>query len=296
MRLRTHNRYDYVPLRGRADYAWPGGRRLAVYFALNLEHFSYGEGLGAELAPGGPQPDILNFAWRDYGNRVGAWYLLDTFDALNIPMAALVNSALYDYAPGLIAAHRTRGDEIVGHGRTNAERQGTLDEAAERALIHEATSRLSKEEGRPPEGWLGPWISHSHVTPDLLAEAGYKYLLDWCMDDQPVWFRCRGERRLLAVPYPQELNDIPAIVGRKENGSDFADMIVDQFNEMRELSEKRPLVMGVALHAYIVGQPHRLRHLKRALRHIARHRDAIWLTTPGAIARHCVGLPDGTVP
>jgi allantoinase len=62
-----------VPLRGRADYTWPEGRRLAVYFALNLEHFSYGEGQGAELAPSGPHPDILNFAWRDYGNRVGAW-------------------------------------------------------------------------------------------------------------------------------------------------------------------------------------------------------------------------------
>ena len=163
--LRTHNRYDYVPLRGRADYAWPGGRRLAVYFALNLEHFAFGEGLGAELAPGGPQPDILNFAWRDYGNRVGAWYMLDAFDAFDLPMAALVNSAMYDYAPDLVAACRARGDEIVGHGRTNAERQGHLEEAAERELIAEATARLTEGEGRAPEGWLGPWISHSHARP-----------------------------------------------------------------------------------------------------------------------------------
>ena len=296
MRLRTHDRYDYVPLRGRAGYAWPNGRRLAVYFALNLEHFSYGEGLGAELAPGGPQPDILNYAWRDYGNRVGAWYMLDAFDALNLPMAALVNSAMYDYAPELVAACRARGDEIVGHGRTNAERQGTLEEAAERTLIADATRRLSQAEGRAPEGWLGPWISHSHVTPDLLAEQGYRYLLDWCMDDQPVWFRCREGRRILAMPYPQEANDIPQIVGRKIGGAAFADLVVDQFDEMLELSQERPLVMGVALHAYLVGQPHRLRHLKRALRHIARHRDQIWLTTPGAIARHCAELPAGIVP
>jgi hypothetical protein len=296
MNLRHHGRYDYVPLRGRPDYSWPNGKRLAVYFALNLEHFSFGDGLGAELAPGGPQPDVMNYAWRDWGNRAGAWYLHDAFDALHLPMAALVNSAMYDYAPELVATHRRRADEIVGHGRTNAERQGTLDEAAEAILIREATDRLAKEEGRMPEGWLGPWISHSHVTPDLLAEAGYRYLLDWCMDDQPIWFKCRGGRRILAVPYPQELNDIPAIVGRKENGADFADMIVDQFDEMMELSAMRPLVMGVALHAYIVGQPHRLRHLKRALRHIARQRGEIWLATPGAIARHCIGLPAGTVP
>ena len=296
MELKTHNRYGYAPLRGRADYTWPNGRRLAVYFALNLEHFSYGEGLGAELAPGGPHPDILNFAWRDYGNRVGAWYMLEAFDALRLPMAALVNSAMYDYAPALVAACRARGDEIVGHGRTNAERQGDLAEADERTLIGEATSRLREAEGRAPEGWLGPWISHSHVTPDLLAEAGYRYLLDWCMDDQPIWFSCRGGKRILAVPYPQEVNDIPQIVGRKIGGEAFADMIVDQFDEMLELSETRPLVMGVALHAYLVGQPHRLRHLKRALRHIAKHRDRIWLTTPGAIARHCESLPAGTVP
>lgn len=296
MKLPTHDRYDYVPLRGRQVYSWSGNHRLAVYFALNLEHFSYGEGLGAELAPGGPQPDVLNFAWRDYGNRVGAWYLLDAFDALGLPLAALANSSMYDYAPDLMAAVRARGDEIVGHGRTNAERQGHLDESAERALIGEATARLTEVEGRPPGGWLGPWISHSHRTPDLLAEAGYRYLLDWCMDDQPVWFRCRGGKRILAVPYPQEVNDIPAIVARKMGGEAFADMIVDQFDEMLELSQTRPLVMGVALHAYLVGQPHRLRHLKRALRHIAARRETIWLTTPGAIARHCESLPAGTVP
>ncbi|MDP2334582.1 MAG: polysaccharide deacetylase family protein [Reyranella sp.] len=296
MKLANHDRYDYVPLRGRPDYSWPGGKKLAVYFALNLEHFAFGEGLGAELAPGGPQPDVLNFAWRDWGNRVGAWYLLDAFDGLRLPMAALVNSAMYDYAPQLVAACRARGDEIVGHGRTNAERQGVLDEAAEGALIAEATARVAKEEGHPPQGWLGPWISQSHCTPDLLAEAGYDYLLDWCMDDQPVWFRCRGGRRILAVPYPQEANDIPSVVGRKDGATQFADIVVDQFDEMLELSKARPLVMGVALHAYIVGQPHRLKHLKRALRHIAAHRDAIWLTTPGAIARHCAGLPARIVP
>src|SRR4249919_2155051 len=135
MPIRTHDRYPYSPISSRPVYDWPGGKRLAVYIGLNLEHFSFGEGLGAELAPGGPQPDILNYAWRDYGNRVGAWYMLDAFDALQLPMAALVNSHLYDYAPGLVAACRARGDEIVGHGRTNAERQGTLDEVAERALI-----------------------------------------------------------------------------------------------------------------------------------------------------------------
>lgn len=296
MKLRTHDRYDYVPLRGRPHYSWPGDRRLAVYFALNLEHFSFGEGLGAELAPSGHHPDVLNYAWRDYGNRVGAWYLLDAFDDLGLPMASLVNSSMYDHAPQLVAACRARGDEIVGHGRTNAERQGILGEIDERELIRHATHRIAAAEGKAPEGWLGPWISQSHVTPDLLAEAGYRYLLDWCMDDQPIWLRCRGNGRILSIPYPQEANDIPSIVGRKDGAAQFADIVIDQFDEMVELSRTRPLVMGVALHAYIVGQPHRLRHLRRALGHIAAHRDSIWLTTPGGIARHCISLAPGIVP
>jgi allantoinase len=279
-----HGRYAYSALPHRPVYDWPGGKRLAVYLALNLEGFDFGRGLGAELAPGGPQPDVLNYAWRDWGNRVGAWRVKDTLDALGLPASVLVNSRLYAHCPGLIEAFRARGDEIVGHGRTNSERQGDLDEAGERALIAEATAILAEQEGQAPKGWLGPWISQSRSTPDLLVEAGYRYLLDWCHDDQPTWFATRDGGRILAVPYPQELNDIPAIVARKETGQQFADALVDAFDEMLEQSRNAPLVMGIALHPYIVGQPHRLRPLRRALAHIAAHRDDIWLTTAGAIA------------
>ena len=294
MTVPHHGRYPYSALPDRPVYDWPGGRRLAVYIALNLETFEFGAGLGAELAPGGPQPDVLNYAWRDWGNRVGAWRLRDLLETLALPASVLANSRLYEDCPGLIEAFRARGDEIVGHGRTNAERQGDLDEAAERVLIAEATQALTRGEGRAPGGWLGPWISQSRVTPDLLAEAGYRYLLDWCHDDQPIWFRTRT-RPILAVPYPQELNDIPAIVARKETGRAFAQAIRDGFDEMLAQSAKAPLVMGIALHPYIVGQPHRLRPLREALAYIAGHRDRIWLTTAGEIATHIEGqgIPKG---
>jgi allantoinase len=287
--MSSHDRYAYSALPDRPVYDWPGGRRLAVYVALNLETFDFGSGLGAELAPGGPQPDVLNYAWRDWGNRVGAWRVRDLLDELGLPASVLVNSRLYGDCPGLIEAFRARGDEIVGHGRTNAERQGSLPEAEERALIAEATEALTRQEGRAPAGWLGPWISQSRVTPDLLAEAGYRYLLDWCHDDQPTWFATRDGGRILSVPYPQELNDIPAIVARKDTGRHFAEAIVDGFDEMLEQSARAPLVMGIALHPYIVGQPHRLRPLRRALAHIAARREAVWITTAGAIAAHAAG-------
>jgi peptidoglycan/xylan/chitin deacetylase (PgdA/CDA1 family) len=290
-----HGRYDYSPVRGRPFYRWPNGTGLAVYIAVNLEHFAFGEGLGAELAPGGPQPDVLNYAWRDYGNRVGAWRLIDLFDELALPTSVLINSDIYESAPGLAEAFRARGDEFVGHGRTNSERQSVLDEKSEAALIAEATATIAANEGAPPKGWLGPWISQSRVTPDLLAEAGYEYLLDWCMDDQPIFMRTRT-KPILSLPYPQEINDIPMIVGRKIEGPAFARMIVDHFDEMLAQSAREPLVMGVALHPYIVGQPHRLRHMRGAVAHIAARRKDIWLTRAGDIAAHIQNLPAGTVP
>ena len=295
--LSGHGRYDYVPLPDRPDYSWPDGRRLAVYVALNLEHFAFGEGLGAELAPGGPQPDVLNFSWRDYGNRIGVWRLLNLFRDLELPVAVLANTSMYDYAAPAMEAFRALGVEVVGHGRTNSERQGTLTEAEERALLADSVAIIQQHEGVRPAGWLGPWISESRLTPDLLEETGYAYLLDWCHDDQPVWFRTRSGGRILSVPYPQELNDIPAIAARRAGAAEFADMIVDNFDEMVLQSAHQPLVMGIALHAYLVGQPFRLRHLRRALRHITDHAGAgVWLTTPGAIARHVRDLPEGTVP
>ena len=289
MPLRSHGRYDYSPITSRPDYTWPNGKRLAVYIALNLEHFAFGEGLGAQLAPpGGNDPDILNYAWRDYGNRVGVWRMLAEFDRLKLPVAILANSEIYHYCPQVVDAFRARGDEIVGHGRTNSEKQSGLSEDEESQLIHEATDTIQKCEGVTPKGWLGPWISQSSKTPELLKAHGYTYVLDWCHDDQVT--RLDTEKGpLLSVPYPQEINDIPAIMARKVGAAEFADMIIDQLDEMLDQSFGQPLVAGIALHAYIVGQPFRLRHLRRALEHVAHIREHIWLTRPGEIADYFQG-------
>jgi peptidoglycan/xylan/chitin deacetylase (PgdA/CDA1 family) len=285
---RSHGRYAYSPIHRRPGYRWPDGNGLAVYVGFNLEHFAFGEGLGARIGPPSPEPDVLNYSWRDYGNRVGAWRCLDLFAALRWPVAALVNTAIYDHCPEVMAACRDRGDEVVGHGHTNAERQGALAEADERGLIRACTARILKEEGRPARGWLSPWISESHVTPDLLREAGVAYTLNWCHDDQPLPFATRAGR-LWSIPYPQELNDIPMIVGRLMSAGAFADMIIANYDEMVEQSARQALVMGIALHPYIVGQPYRLRELRRALRHIAADGRA-WVTTPGAILDYVLSL------
>ena len=279
--LKSHGRYPYSAITQRPDFSWPGGRRLAVYLGFNLEHFEFGSGLGAALGPRSPEPDVLNYAWRDYGNRVGAWRCLELFDSLKLPAGVILNTALYDYCPGLVEACVKRGDELIGHGHTNSERQGELPEEREIALLKACKEKIEAQSKVRVAGWLSPWISESLVTPDLLVETGYKYTLNWCHDDQPVEFETRSGK-LWSIPYPQELNDIPMIVARLMGAPEFADLIVDNFDEMLTQSKAQPLVMGIALHPYIVGQPYRLRHLRRALKHIAGKKN-VWFTTPGKI-------------
>jgi peptidoglycan/xylan/chitin deacetylase (PgdA/CDA1 family) len=163
-----------------------------------------------------------------------------------------------------------------------------LGEEGERDLLHQCRQIIEERSKVQVRGWLSPWLSESSVTPDLLSETGYDYTLNWCHDDQPMLMHTRQQKPLWSIPYPQELNDIPMIIARQLDGQDFAQMIIDQFDEMMIQSRGQPLVMGIALHPYLVGQPYRLRHLRRALEHIARQRDhgQVWLTQPGQICRH----------
>jgi peptidoglycan/xylan/chitin deacetylase (PgdA/CDA1 family) len=281
-------RFPYQGINARPNYCWPNGARLAVYIGFNLEHFAFGEGLGACICPASPQPDVLNYAWREYGNRVGAWRCLELFNELSIPTGTILNTALYDHCPELVDAFVQRGDELIAHGHTNSIRQSAMDAEDEQVLLIGCRERIAGHSGSAPAGWLSPWISESLTTVDMLADAGYSYTLNWCHDDQPTRMHTRSGRTLWSIPYPQELNDIPMVIARQMDAKDFAAMVIDNFDEMQLQARAQPLVMGLALHPYIVGQPYRLRHLRRALQHLARARDAgeIWLTTPGAICQH----------
>ena len=285
MSLRPNPRYSYSPMTQAAGYRWPDSHRLAVYVALNVEQYRFGEGMIEQLVPGGLQPDVLNYSWCDYGTRVGVWRLLDALEEFHIPVTLLVNTDLYDACPVVVDAFRKRGDEIAAHGRTNSERQGGMSESEERALIDEATREIVRYEGKAPGGWLSPWISETGATPDLLKAAGYRYVLDWCSDDRPLWLRTTAGP-LLAVPYPQELNDSSTVIGRFTSAKDFADMIMDNLDEMLAQPAPGPLVMGIALHAHISGQPFRLRQLRRVFARLDAGRREFWLTHTGSIAEH----------
>jgi allantoinase len=283
----SHGRYEHSSITHRPQFQWPNGKRLAVYFALGLEHYAFGEGITENLVSGMPHPDVLNTSWREYGNRVGAWRLLRYFADAGVPLSILLNSAVCEHAPDLIEAARTQGCEFIAHGYSNSDSLAGLSEADEARYVQGVASQMEAAVGARPQGWASPWIAETLSTPDILGESGYSYVLDWCMDDQPVWLKTRGGR-ILSVPYSQEINDSSTIVGRQASATDFAGMIIDQFDEMRETPGNEPLVMSVILHSFISGQPFRLRALRRAVEHILAHTGALWLTSPGEIAQHYV--------
>ncbi len=284
--MQTHGRYPYSAIARRPVWDWPNGTRLAVHIDVNLEAFPFAEGLGVPLANPLPEPDVLNYSWRDWGNRVGVWNVLEALDEHALPACALVNTAIYDACPEVAAAFSARGDEMVAHGRTNAERQSEMDAATEAAMIAGCRARMLAEEGTAPHGWMGPWVAQTHATPDLLAEAGFDYVMDWAHDDQPTLLATRSGRDLVAVPYARPNNDLPALHGAKWPPSVWADTMIDQFDEMLRLSARWPLVFNLSLHPFLVGWPFRLRHLRRVLAHIAARREQCWLCRPGEIATH----------
>jgi allantoinase len=284
--LPTHARFDYSPITDRPDFSWPGGRRLAVYVPVALEHFSYNEGgLGLSYSPGIPHPNTYNWAWREYGNRIGGFRLLDLLREHDITPTVLLNTECYEHCPQLIDAYREAGTEFVGHGRTNSQHPNELDEDSERELIRSVYDAISSHEGRPPSGWMSPGANPSAVTEDLLAEAGYRYTLDWPMDDQPVWMSTRSGP-LLSVPYPHEVNDVPMIALHHGTAPAFAEMVIDTLDEMIEQSVRQPLVCGIVIHSFIIGQPYRVRRFRAALERLASIRASVWVTTPGQIAAH----------
>ena len=285
LELNKHDRYPYSPIVERPDFTWPEGKRLALCICNNIEIFSFLSGLGSDSASLTAPQTTRNYAWRDYGNRVGQWYLFDLLDEFGLPASHNFNSLLFDNCPQIAERIMARGDEFVGHGRTNAERQDLLGEEEERKLIEEATATIEQHTGGRPAGWLGPYLAQTPVTLDLLKEAGYRYVLDWPADDQPIWMRTRSGP-LLSVPYSIELNDSPSMVFRQESAMSFERMIIDQFDEMLLQSRKYPLVFTLVLHPFVIGIPFRLRALRRALTHIMEHRQEIWTTTPVRVADH----------
>lgn len=279
--------YDYSPIIDRPRLEWPGGKRLAIYVGLNLEHYELGKrAVGPLDAVASRDPDPINFGWRDYGVRVGVWRMMELFDRLGVRPSVLLNADVCREYPRIIEEGNKRNWTWVAHGKNNSMFAGespTLGEAEERAYLTDVVSTIERGTGVRPKGWLGPLgLSETYATNRLLAELGLTYVLDWGNDDQP--FRLRSsEGGLLSVPYSFELNDLPSFLKNGCDGEAFARMIRDAFHLLRTESQTIARVLPICVHPFVVGQPVRYRPFAAALAEIAGHAD-IWMTTSDEIA------------
>lgn len=260
-------------------HLWPNGAKVALWVAVGVESYRVDEGMTEDILPRGAAPDLVNAAWRDYGNRVGAFRLFERLSEIGIPPTVLLNTDVYDEAPDVVDAARAAGAEFVAHGKSNSDSLPALPAETEAAYIAEVRARICAEEGRVPGGWSSPWLAHTPTSLENLARAGTRYLLDLQMDDQPVWLET-GAGRLLSIPYATELNDSTTMIGRQMDPRSFARALLD---EARELAQSnRPVVMSVVLHSFISGQPWRARPIISALSDIT-EMPGVWPTTPSEI-------------
>lgn len=276
--------YRYWPISERPPIRWPEGKRMACYIALNIEHFHLGERSTSRTAVTAGLPvDPLNHGWRDYGTRVGFWRMLRLFDRYELPVSALLNADACSAYPQIIEAGLERGWAWVAHGATNSRMWTGMNRADERAALAEIVETMRSATGGGPRGWLGPALTETRHTPELLAELGFTYTMDWVNDDQPFPLDVAGSR-FISVPYSIEINDIPVFVDQSTTPAEFTRMIIDQFDVLYEESGVWPSpVFSVSLHPFLVGQPFRYPHLEAALRHLRDH-DDVWFCTTDEIA------------
>ncbi len=278
--------YDYCPYPGRPRIEWPGGARVALWIAPNIEFYEYDPPANPSRKPWPrPLPDVLGYATRDYGNRVGHQRMMRVLDRLGLRGSVSLSTAVATHHPEVIALAAERGWEFFSHGIYNTRYTYGLDEAQERAMIEESMRAIREQTGRECAGYLAPALSHSEHTIDLFAEAGGRYTCDLFHDDQPTPVRTRSGRRFVSVPYSLELNDTIVYVVNRIEPRRYGRMIRDAFDRLYAEGEHSGTVMCVPLHAYQVSHPHRLRAFEEALEYVCSH-DRVWKATGREIADH----------
>lgn len=290
-RLLPHQRLSYSPISERPPLSLPDGKRLAVWVIVNIEEWDPERTMPRTVltppAGGSPTPDIPNWAWHEYGNRVGFWRLLEVFDEHRIPAALAINgSAITTYEP-ISRAAKERDWEFIGHGFTQLNMQKVANEPED---IRKTTEAIEAYTGKRPRGWLGPGLTETWETPEHLVDAGYDYVCDWVLDDQPVDLKT-ANGSITNVPYTQECNDVAMMLIQHHPAREYRDRAIDQAEQLLHDAKGSARVMALVLHPYIMGAPHRCRYFREVIEHLS-SRDGVMFTTGGAICDwHKAGNP-----
>ena len=265
-----HTRLEYQASIDRPRIALPDGHRVAVFLVVNIERWDIARPMPRQVLtpPQGASvlPDVPNWAWHEYGMRVGFWRLKQALDRHNIAPTLAINGAVPAAYPRVTQAARDAGWEFMVHG---FHQTATHNVADQRAMIRDAMATLTEAGGHKPVGWLAPGLTETLETPDLLAEAGIRYCADFVIDDLPTRLRtAHGD--ILTMPYSVELNDIPIMMIQHHRAEELFDRTVAQFDRLHaEAATQGAKVMGLAVHPYISGVPHRIGWFEKALAHMA---------------------------
>jgi len=276
-RMLPNERIPYTAIVDRPRLVLPDGARMAVWVIVNVEEWNPEEAMPRTVltppAGGSPIPDVPNWAWHEYGNRVGFWRLLEVFDEFQIPAVLAINGAAVRTYEAISRAAQQRRWEFIGHGFTQKNMQKVADEREDIARTRDAIRDYT---GRAPRGWLGPGLTETWNTPDILAEQGFEYVADWVLDDQPVRLKAKG-KPLVSIPYTQECNDVAMMLIQHHRAAEYRQRAIDQFDQIYKDSVRSARVMALVVHPYIMGVPHRLRYFREAIAHIRKHSDvAFW--------------------
>ena len=278
------DRVDYSPIIDRPIIKWPNDARVALWISPNVEHYEYmpDDDSARTPWPRTPFPDVQQYSYRDYGNRVGFWRMLESLDKYNIRCCVSLNMAVLEHFPEIGQAMVQRDYDYMSHGIYNTRYLYTYTEDQEREFYRDTIDTLKLHTGKQLKGMLGPAISGTERTPDLMAEAGLIYHTDWMHDDQPVPIKVKSGK-LVSVPYSIELNDSSLLRDNHYEGDYFARICKAQFDQLYKEGAESGRVMCIALHPFLIGQPHRIKYLDDILSHIMSH-DGVWQTTADDIA------------
>jgi peptidoglycan/xylan/chitin deacetylase (PgdA/CDA1 family) len=255
----------------RPKLTWPNGARIAVHLVSNIEHWDVHDNNG--------RMDVRNLPRNDYGLRVAVWRLFDIFSERRIVHTIALNSAVCNFYPEIIEAAKARGDEFMGHGITNVERLDAVSPAGAAEIVRRSVDTIRASTGQRVRGWLGPGLMEGEGTLDALKANGIEYVCDWgAADDQPFQMR----NGLYVVPYTIDINDIGLINQQGTPASTFGQYIVDAFDTLYREGETQARVLPIALHPFLIGAPHRVPHLVKALDYIMGH-QRVWFARGGDI-------------
>jgi allantoinase len=289
MKPRRYGPFPYSPIIDRRKSKWPNGARIAVWIIPNIEFFALNEQVPAAAGGGGKTPDVAVWSSRDYGNRVGVFRLMKVMSRYGARGTVALNSELCAEHPRIIEECLKLDWELMGHNESNTRRLNAVADEEAAGIVRRTVETIAKASGRKVKGWLGSGLAETWGTLDQLVDNGVEYVADWVNDDQPYQMTLEDGRTIMSIPYSTELNDKPAFEHRNMTAEQFDTMVRRQFDTLWREGEERAMAMGIALHPYIIGVPHRIGALDSALEYICRH-EGVWLATGAEIAAAGRGL------